>query len=217
MRRFFLAASFAFWAVMMALLFQRHSAVRRAEMAAPLLALVRRAPSSPARYLLSSGGRPVGHATVFADADVVADAVAYRLTLAARLALPEEVAIDGEAVVRDPGGLAGFAVTLRAGASLLRLRGEVSAGELRIERAGDVRGGVRIPLPAAGEAGVTVREAGEVAARAAGTVVPARRYMVATQAGGVELWVDGRGELLRLDVPSWRFRAVREGVGDGGG
>jgi hypothetical protein len=217
MRRLFLAVSFAFWAAMMVLVFQRHTAARRANDDSSFLALVRGAPSSPARYLLRSGERALGRATVFADADVVGDAVAYRLILRARMALPEEVFVDGEAVVRDPGGLSGFSLTLRAGSSVVRLRGTVSKEELCIERAGATPGSVRIGLPNAWETGLTVREAGKAVVKTSGTFVSARRYIVGTGAGEAELWVDGRGVLLRMEVPSWRFSAVREETGGGDG
>ncbi|HOE26346.1 MAG: hypothetical protein IT574_09950 [Candidatus Aureabacteria bacterium] len=212
MRRLLLAASFAFWAAMMSLVFQRHTAARRVNDDSSFLALVRGAPSSPARYLLRSGEQALGEATVSADADVVGNAVAYRLILRACVVLPalrEQVSVDGEAVVRDPGGLSGFSLILRAGASAVSLRGTVSDDELRIERTGASSGPVRIPLP---NAAGTVREAGEAVVEASGTFVSARKYIVGAGAGEAELWVDRRGGLLRADLPSLGFSAVREGA-----
>ena len=210
MRRLLLAASFAFWAAMMSLVFQRHTAARRVNDDSSFLALVRGAPSSPARYLLRSGEQALGEATVSADADVVGNAVAYRLILRACVVLPalrEQVSVDGEAVVRDPGGLSGFSLILRAGASAVSLRGTVSDDELRIERTGASSG----PFGSRSEARDGA-EAGEAVVEASGTFVSARKYIVGAGAGEAELWVDRRGGLLRADLPSLGFSAVREGA-----
>ena len=208
---------------MMCLLFQRHQAASLSAGPAPLLALARRAPVAPAWYGLYRGPRKLGYATVAADADVVGDAVVYRLTLHARLALPETVTVWGEAIVRDPGGLSGFVLEARSGAGGFLVRGTVRDGELLLDRKGgparDSRernlqpmgsaGKACVPLAGIGETGVTVRDMGEAVVNMTGALTTARRYLLSTQAGEAGVWVDTRGEVLRAEFPGG-FSAARE-------
>lgn len=211
---------------MMCLLFQRHQAASLSAGPAPLLALARRAPVAPAWYGLYHGPRKLGYATVAADADVVGDAVTYRLTLHAGLALPEAVTVRGEAIVRDPGGLSELILEARSGAGVFLVRGTVRDGELLLDGgegarralpsgaclpAGGVRpaGRIRIPLAGIGETGATVRDMGETVVNVTGALTTARRYLLATPAGEGGVWVDARGEVLRAEFPGG-FSAARE-------
>ena len=215
-RRVFFLVSLIFWIVMMTLFLRAHYREGQAGETGAILEIIRSTPSATSWYGIYQAERKIGFCEVTLAADVLGDAVAYRIDIYVTLALPEKVLAQGEVTLLDPGGLTDFSFQTRFGTRMLYVNGHREENDLVIEH--DFRGftpplgshlddlvsvsvkRVRIPLGQLPDLapGLSV---GEEVIKIKGVFTPVRRYVISSAHHTVSLCIDMEGTVVRMEFP----------------